>query len=748
MSYLMKAVSPLALMAALSAYSTQAWADQQSAPPPTATPAPATAAPTTADNSLAEVVVTARRQSENLQKVPDSITAFTSAAITNAGIQNLSDLSEVTPDLNFRDGRGYAANFFDLRLRGIGQAQSGWPAAALIVDGVPAPSSDALTTGSFEDLERIEVLRGPQSALYGAGAIAGAINVITKRPTDTPEAEARVFYGNGNDLQADGSVSGALVQDKLFGRLAINYTNDDGRINSASNGIHLDPTYSQHYETRLIWDPISNFEADIHASYDTEKVGFAYQDRVPTTTQINDYSSAYDPRRNYPGRQVRDLGNFSVRLKWDAGPVIATSVSSYSQGHQTGFGDACYDDVNSPGVFANPDGSVSCLSNVVAYGNKAQPGQVVDAFQAAIDDYSTFFQDFRLTSAPGGAVQWVAGADGMTRNALDGYFSEENIAGSGVSAPIYQRDDQKYDGWLGVYGQLGYTYGKWELSVAGRYDDQFYQDTGYTSPAKTVVIPATSSTGALENTQTEKAFNFQPKGQVSYHIDPDKMAYVTISEGFRAGYFNSGSFGAPEHTVNYEGGIKTEWLDRRLQANISVFHIDYSNQQLSETLLNPPYRVPVTIPKTNINGTEFETAYLLFHGFTLNGDLSYLDATAASTNTNALAGTQSPKSPHWSGAVGGQLNEPLYDGWALNAHADISFHSDEYLYLNNTQEIPSAYFVNARIGVEKDRLGIYFVGRNLTNTIEDEMQTSVNPLYAVRYRSEPASYGVELRVKY
>jgi iron complex outermembrane receptor protein len=719
------------------------------------TPAPAAAAaPTASSDTLQEIVVTARRQSENIQRVPDSITAFTADAITNRGIKNLGDLSQATPSLNFRDGRGFEANFFDLRLRGIGQAQGGWPAVAFIVDGIPAPSSDALTSGSLADVDRIEVLRGPQSALYGANAIAGAINIITKRPTDTPHAEARVYYGNGNDLQAAGNVSGPLVADKLYARAYVNIVSDDGRIDSATNGMHLDPTYSQHYETRFIFTPTTNFEADVKAGYEHAKLGFAFQDRVPGlglgVNYLNDYRSDFLPRRDYAGRQLREQAFVSARLKYDANVAILTSATSFSHAHQTGKGTGCYDDVNSPGVFANADGSVTCLSNIVAYGNRAKVGQAIEPFQNAEDDFDTFYQDFRVSSPSGGPLSWLFGADTTIRTALDGTFTNyTQMQATGIgTVPISSRFDQKYDRWWGVYGQVGYTLGPWEATVAGRYDNQQYKDEGFTSAARIAVIRTSDPSGALVDTQVVNVNNFQPKGQLSYHFDSQRMAYVTISKGFRAGYFNTGSYGAPETTTNYEGGVKTQWLERRLQANASVFHIDYSNQQLSTTLLVPPYRVPVTVPQTKINGVEFEAAYLLFHGFTLSGNVSYLDAKVNGRSATIASGTYSPKSPRWSGNVGGQYNRPLWGDWVLNAHADVSFHDTEYLFTNNTQQIPANKFVNARIGVEKGPYGIYFVGQNLTDTKEDEMQAGVNNVYAARYRVEPRTYGVELRMKY
>jgi outer membrane receptor protein involved in Fe transport len=149
----------------------------------------------------------------------------------------------------------------------------------------------------------------------------------------------------------------------------------------------------------------------------------------------------------------------------------------------------------------------------------------------------------------------------------------------------------------------------------------------------------------------------------------------------------------------------------------------------------------VTVPKTKINGAELETAYRLFSVFTLSGNVAYLHAEIAN-------GTESPKSPHWSGSVAGQLTQPLMADWVLAGHADVSFHSAQYLYLLNTQRIPSNKFVNARVGLERGIWGVYFVGRNLTDSQEDEEPTSINPVYATRYQTEPRSYGIEFRVNY
>lgn len=699
------------------------------------------AEPASSDNivGLEEITVTARRREERLQSVPDSISAFTANVIVNSSVRTLADVAKLAPSLNFKDGRAYSAGFYDLRMRGIGQGQQGWPSVAFIVDGVPSDSPDALTGASLADVERIEVLRGPQSALYGAGAIAGAINLVTKRPTDDLRVDGRGYVGNGNDLQLSGAVSGAMIPGKVVGRLAVQYRDDDGRIESRTNGLHLDPTNMRQVEGRVIFTPQDNIDVDLRGFYNKWRVGFAFQERVPSVAYINDYDPSFDVARNAGniGSQNRELWRLVARLNWDLDQVTITSVTSYSQTRQSGMGSGCFDDVDYP-RFPNAIGGETCMAAIVAYGTDALTGQNIDVFQRATDNYDTWSQDFRLSSRPDSPIQWLIGVSGMHREALNAVGVERSIAGQLNRTVASMRAYDKLDKWWGVYGQVGRQWDAFELTFAGRYDDQQYESTTYTDLTKTVVVPVPDEDGNLVETQVKKASDFQPKAQLSYHLDDRRMAYATVSRGFRAGYFNTGAYGMPEETTNYEVGVKSQWLDNRVLANLSVFHIDYSNQQLSAILLVPPFRVPVTVPKTRINGAELETAYSVLPSLTLSGNLAYLDATLENDSS-------SPKSPEWSGSVSAQLTQPLNDAWTLNGHVDWSFHSSQYLFLNDTQWVPRKSYLNVRMGLERETWGVYLVGRNLTQTQEDEQAGGINPVYFARYPTQPRSYGIEFR---
>jgi iron complex outermembrane receptor protein len=742
-----KNVSAIALVTACASASGAAWAQTA---PEAKTPVeaqPVEEASHAADNvGVAEIVVTARRRAENLQAVPDAITAFSSDLITNANISSVADLARLTPGLNFRDGRAFSATFFDVRMRGIGSAQGGWPSVSLIVDGIPNDSGDALTAGSLAGVERIEVLRGPQSALYGAGAIAGAINIVTKRPENEVHGEGRIYYGNGNDLQAAAAISGALIPDKVLVRLATNYRDDDGRIDSRTNGAHLDPHHRKQVEGRVIIDPTERFEADLRASYNKEEGGFAFQARTGIVGDLSDLINTKDPvfaRRSDPdsaGHQSREFIRLAARLNLDLDAVELTSVSAYNRTRQSGIGSACFDDVDFP-TFAQPNGSVLCQANTPAYGVRAAPGQVIERFQTATDNLDSYFQDLRVSSKTDGPINWLVGASGMSRKSFNVSSSFTTVAGTTNRPTTSLTVNERRDTWWGAYAQISANIGKLELTANGRYDNQEYENTTYTDVTRAVIVQVRDINGNLIDTQRQRAKNFQPKGQVSYHFDSHNTAYVTVSRGFRAGYFNAGAFAIPEYTTNYEAGLKTAWLDRRLIANIAAFHIDYSNQQLSQVTNTPPFRINVTVPKTTINGIELETVLRPISVFTLNANLSYLHAEISD-------GTTSPKAPRWSGSIAGQLNQPLNDKWTLNANVNLSFASDLYLFLNNTQHVPPKQYLNARIGLERERWGVFFVGRNLTNTQEPQVQAGTSTPYRVIYPADPRSYGVELRFNF
>jgi len=166
-------------------------------------------------------------------------------------------------------------------MRGIGTASGGWPSVSYIVDGVPQTSTDSIQRVTLEDIERIEILRGPQSAMYGFNAIAGAINVITSRRPMTGAFATDLIYGNGPDRQVGGTMSGAIVPDMLLLRLSADYRDDNGLLRSASNGVNLDFRDWKQVQGKLLFIPLENLTVTLSGNWDKEHDGATYEDKVP-----------------------------------------------------------------------------------------------------------------------------------------------------------------------------------------------------------------------------------------------------------------------------------------------------------------------------------------------------------------------------------------------------------------------------------------------------------------------------------
>ena len=243
--------------------------------------------------TIEEIVVQARKRGESLQEVPVTVSAFTADDIDAIGVSNMRDYAKLIPNFFLVETQNKSFTF--VNIRGITQQRNTDPSVAIVIDGVETTTTISMSQELF-DIEQIEVYKGPQGALYGRNAMAGAINIRTKRPSNEFEAMLRGGFGNGNSGKTQATISGPLIKDQLFGRAAISYYNSDGfrqnvflskKLNpdcatilpGASCGSKADPAENFSARTRLIWTPISNFEADLRFSVsDDNDAALAFTD--------------------------------------------------------------------------------------------------------------------------------------------------------------------------------------------------------------------------------------------------------------------------------------------------------------------------------------------------------------------------------------------------------------------------------------------------------------------------------------
>lgn len=318
-----------------------------------------------------------------------------------AGVKEVGDFVQMTPNITLREA--YRAGVTLITIRGITTGQQGWAPVTYVVDGVPAGSLDAINLGALVGVERIEVLKGPQSALYGAGAIAGAINVITKDPTDEFESEGRVSLGKGRDVQTALSVSGPVVADSVLFRLDGYYRKGDGVLED-QDGDHLDFERQGDIRGKLLFN-WSDVKLDVRAHYTDIRAGAAYQEFLPPSAEadglLDDFDHSPGISRGILGVENRTAREASVKLDWELGGATLTSISAYSKLDQDLYGSTSWQ--TPPGFgFCGPIGGA---------------GEPPGCFQVLVDDFEVMSQDLRLTSRSDQRLRWLVGAAYLDREA-------------------------------------------------------------------------------------------------------------------------------------------------------------------------------------------------------------------------------------------------------------------------------------------------------------------------------------------
>ena len=647
-------------------------------------------------------------------------------AIENAGIDDVHDFVDLTPNIIMRET--FRAGVTFITIRGITTGQQGWAPVTYVVDGVQAGSLDAINQGALTDIERIEVLKGPQGALYGAGAIAGAINVVTKKPTNDMEYAGKASFGNGNDLKLSAAVSGPLVQDKLLFRLNGYYRNTDGILES-TDGEGLDFEEQATIRGRLIAD-FENLVFDLRASYSDIEAGAATQELVTSADLIDafDTPAAPGPARGIIGKENRQFVELSAKIDWDTDYGTFTSVTGYSDIDQDLFGSVSW----------QKPPAISLLGPV---GGPADP--FTDAFQDLADNIETFTQDVRFTSRSDGRFRWLVGASYLDREVVNflsigGLLSglekvEENML------RLVEQADLRKDSMWGIYGQANYDItDRLELTLALRYDENDYETTQFTGLDLETVVPTPDGV----ETQTANDSKWQPKVQLSYDWSDNFMTYVTYAEGFRSGFFNTGNLTAPESTQNYEIGFKSTLAGGRVRLNGAAFHIDYSDQQLTSVIGEAPFRLTTNIPESNIDGLELEMTALVTEALEVSGGLGVTDA-------KTVEGDKSPATPEYTLNLSVSYTQPITDVWEAYARVDYR-HQGTFLIVDGTGtafEVGEKDYVNARLMFRNDTWSI----GGFVNNLFDERQANDFGFIGigfVRSNNLPRSYGIEASVRF
>lgn len=696
---------------------------------------------------IEEVVVTARKRSESLQEIPESVTVLNADLIEAARINNIKDFSALVPNLhvstNFRKGLSFVT------IRGLITPQVGEAPIAFVVDGVTVPNLEFINQ-DLDQIERIEVLRGPQGALYGKNAIGGAINIITRQPGDELEGYVDLSYAEGDDQRIAASLGGALTDNVRF-RLSADYRDFDGLISNDFLGEkvdYVDGAYGVRGALMADLDELSSLA--LHGVYRNTTQGTNYMSFI-TLDQLEDYSIG--PTQNAVGIDEQVI--WTVSAKYDrelSGVGLLTLIVGQNHSRDDQFSDA--DFTSLPAVEAN---------------------FFFPSTQINLIEEDSFNLEARLSSPDDLRLRWLLGTFYETRERIVQFDQIFDFPGTTrvtlADAKPLLVDSNDYDPddlWVTVFptdgertnqdtsafaffGQANFDVSdNLELTVALRYDeeerDAIDERIRYTEDSRV----------------KDKFSELQPKISAAWSTAENVLVSLTWSRGFRSGGFNEYSpfvtrFYEKEVSDIFEAGIKTSWLDDRLTLNAAAFHIRQDDAQFTRFNSTTFTLENLNVEEVEINGFEAEVALratdaLDFRlGFgVIDNEITKNSGIDPSTGIDLAhtVGNTMPYVSDYNLNVSVDFNQPLDNGGWLRARLSGNIIGPRSFDIFNdlTGESDSHAFVDASVGYSKEDWTISLYASNLTDEDAQETVFFYNPL--IRFPNQPRQVGVRARYNF
>ena len=543
-----------------------------------------------------EVIITAQRREERLQDVPVTVSAFTGAQLERRGIESSEDLTKITPGLSFAQ-TGYTPQptIRGVGTRGVSAGEES--TVSLYIDGIYQPY---MTNGFFKlnSVQRIEVLKGPQSTLYGRNSTGGAINVITVNPPEGFRAKASLSYGSFNETTGKVYVGGG---NEVFGAdISAVYYTADGYLHDIETNTDRGDQSDYTIRSKLQFRPTDDISLTLSASH----------------AQSKDYAANL-------GQPVN--GN-TIAARWLPTPALPTRTYDIALGRDIPF-KTLTDNVALIGNFGLGDMSLNIVSSYMRtktklYGNdpSATGAPVFRSYTSA--DPSSWYNEIYLRSGEG-RFEWIVGAVLFNDEApYTDYriYTWNGVTGAGSRFTLTQHENSVGTESAAVYGQISFDFTeKLSVTLGGRYTDEekWMKRTNYRSGQVAGIVdpgqpdlPYLAPPTAPPNSKVTTGFtNFSPSINVQYKFNDDYMIYGKAGSGFKSGIYSAGSSSQvpadPEEITQYELGIKSDpfpWL----RINASIYHSDYSGLQAVSR--DPVTLAPVLQNAANavIDGFELE----------------------------------------------------------------------------------------------------------------------------------------------
>jgi iron complex outermembrane receptor protein len=762
------------------------------------------------DSEQAEILVTARRREENSQDVPVAISALSGSTLDSTGTLNIGDVAQLAPALQF-----YSSNPRNsaITIRGLGSpfglTNDGIePGVGVYVDQVYY-ARPAATTFDFIDIDQLEILRGPQGTLYGKNTDAGAVNITSKKPSLTPEAEGEVLGGNYHFLQGKASVSGPLLAETVTGRLGISYTHRDGTIYDVTTGRNINEEYNVGLRGQLLLNINETLSAKFYADYSYQNPLCCGQLFVRTGSTQRPLSrqyaalaaaSGYAPPSTNPFDRIADLdaelrarqryGGASSVIDWKIGPGTLTSVTAWRYWGWDPANDRDFTGLPITTISQNPSIEYQFSQELRYSGSTDRLDYVVGVYA-----FREHVNTSGLQEQGSLASRWLlSGASANDSSILDGLQSHNTVRLRDSSAAIFS--------------QLAYHLApslQLQLGLRVNYDDK---SGSYDAAVNNG--PNTSLTGAqlgvlapqdyaAHFSNTDISGNFT----VSYAWTAHLMSYATYARSTKPGGINLNGLPldaqnrpitsvetvSPEKVNDYELGLKSQFLENRVTADVDAFWTDIHDYQA--TVTNSQANVirgylanaqavrargvefdstvrPIDSLKLYINGAFTDARYISFKDAPCPPELSGGTAPSAgnppspaatpggvSPSACDISGEWLPGVSRWAASYGAEYETParlfthdarVYVGFDGSYRSTFSSNPSRSLYT----DVPGYALANFRAGVRmSERWDIYAWVRNAfdKNYFELLATQSGNTGLVVGQPGDPRTYGVTVRAK-
>jgi len=700
-------------------------------------------------SALEEVVVTAEKRTENIQNVPFSVSALTGASLERFQYQNLKDLNGTIPNVVFTQITNVSLDLAP-SIRGIGSTNNPDPytgtEVAVVIDGV-VQGTRLLGLSDQFDIERIEVLRGPQGTLFGADTLGGVVNVVTRAPTGELGVYGNLTAGNYSQLNGAVAFNFPIVPGILAGKVSLSQRERDGFYTNLEDGRNLMWQNSTKGRAYLLFTPDEDLRLMFTYGKDRIRNGADVAANVSSPGElfyrpgITTPDVRFQLYSNAPAPNDADLELYTLNLDWNSPIGKITAITNY-----TNLSAFNVQDVDETPEFLLGAGRVPTswqYSGEVR--DEFSPVSSVNVVAGAF--YMRVYSDINTItlvpfSAPGVfTIQHV--------------FNDQKTAA--LFAQVYWEMTSKLRLGVGIRGT------RIETALESQNDTRINPNLSPTNYYANLAGSTSLGGGFVANGQRSWT---EPGGKVSldYKLMPDVMLYAYYARGFKSGGFNGrvtvpediGPFD-PEFINSYEGGIRSDWLDKRLRVNLAVFYNKWNNMQVPQSIYtgNPPEASSTILnaASATTKGAELELQVAPGYGWNLRASVGYLDAKFDEFTDAGVdySGRPTPYAPKWTGSASASYNWDTRIGTFSPAV--------QYTYVGaqwaNFTQAPAEYIrsiglvkANLNYQPKEAKWSVSLWATNLLNKYYVVSALDVPPLFSFATFGAPRQYGADLHFEF